>query len=63
MEQKYWELREAMERAHDRLCANYTQTNKIKYMDARYEFQNFCTMILEQLMDKNSDVLANLKEV
>ena len=63
MEQKYWELREAMERAHDQLCANCTQTNKIKYMDARYKFQNFCMAVLEQLMDENSDVLANLKGV
>lgn len=63
MEEKYWELREAMERAHDQLCAKYTQTNKIKYMDARYKFQSFCTKILEKLMDENSDVLANLKSI
>lgn len=59
----YWELREVMERAHDQLCANYTQTNKIKYMDARCKFQNFCTKILEKLMDENSDILANLKNI
>lgn len=63
MEEKYWELREAMERAHDQLCANYTQSNKIKYIDARMKFQSFCTEILERLMDENSDVLANLKKV
>lgn len=63
MEQKYWELREAMERAQDQLCANCTQTNKIKYMDARYKFQYFCMVVLEQLMDENSDILANLKRV
>ena len=63
MEEKYWELREAMERAHDQLCANYTQSNKIKYIDARMKFQSFCTEILEKLMDENSDVLVNLKKV
>lgn len=63
MEQKYWELRETMERAHDQLCANYTQSNKIKYMDARMKFQSFCTEILEKLMDENSDILANLKNI
>ena len=62
-EMTYWELRETMERAHDQLWANCTQTNKIKYMDARRKFQNFCMMVLEQLMDENSDVLANLKRV
>lgn len=63
MENKYWELRENMERAHDQLCANYTQSNKIKYMDARMKFQSFCTEILEKLMDENSNVLVNLKKV
>lgn len=62
-EATYWELREAMERAHDQLCANYTQNNKIKYMDARCKFQGFCMVILERLMDENPDVLANLKSV
>lgn len=61
MENKYWELRENMERAYDQLCANYTQSNKIKYIDARYKFQSLCTEILEKLMDEKSDVLAKLK--
>ena len=60
-EEKYWELREAMDRAHDKLCANYTQSNKLHYMDARMKFQAFCTEILEKLMEENSDVLARLK--
>ena len=37
-EEKYWELRETMDRAHDKLCANYTQSNKLHYMDARMKF-------------------------
>jgi hypothetical protein len=60
-EEKYWELREMMDRAHDKLCANYTQSNKLRYMDARMKFQAFCTEILEKLMEENSDVLARLK--
>lgn len=61
MEEKYWELRENMERAHDKLCGNYSQQNKIKYMDARYKFENFCVKVLEKLMEENSDILKNLK--
>ncbi len=61
MEKKYWELRKNMERAHDELCGNYSQKNKIKYMDARYKFENFCAKILEKLMEENSDILKNLK--
>ena len=63
MEEKYWELRENMERAHDKLCANYTQINQLCYMDARIRFQSFCTEILEKLMNENSDILANLKKI
>lgn len=63
MEEKYWELRENMERAHDQLCAKYTRSNEIKYMDARIKFQSFCTKILEKLMDENSDILTNLKNI
>jgi hypothetical protein len=60
-EEKYWELRENMDRAHDKLCANYTQSNKLHYMDARMKFQAFCAEILEKLMEENSDVLTRLK--
>lgn len=61
MEEKYWGLRETMDRAHDKLCANYTQSNKLRYMDARMKFQTFCTEILEKLIDENSDILERLK--
>jgi hypothetical protein len=61
MEEKFWELREAMDRAHDKLCANYTQSNKLRYMDARMKFQAFCTGVLEKLMDENPNVLKGLE--
>lgn len=61
MEEKYWELREAMDRAHDKLCANYTAENYIAYLSAKQIFENFCVEILEKLMEENSDVLAHLK--
>ena len=60
-EEKYWELRENMDRAYGKLCANYTKSNKLHYMDARMKFQAFCTEILEKIMKENSDVLARLK--
>lgn len=63
MEQKYWELREAMERAYDKRARKQTSENYISYLTARGEYETFCVKVLEQLMDENSDVLANLKGV
>ena len=61
MEEKYWELREAMERAHDQWVGRETATNYIAYLSAKGEYETFCVSILEQLMEENSDVLQNLK--
>lgn len=63
MEEKYWELREKWERAEDKYSCYPTPTNFIASVEAREEFQNFCVKILEKLMDENSDVLANLKNI
>jgi hypothetical protein len=61
MEQKYWELREAMERAYDKWKGKETCENYVSYLTARGEYETFCVKVLEQLMDENSDVLTNLK--
>ena len=61
MEEKYWELREAVDRAYDNFHKKYSGENHIAYLTAKQEFEDFCVTILEKLMDENSDVLAHLK--
>ena len=61
MEERYWELREACERAFDRLVADKRESNLQAYKEALSIYQDFCMDILERLMDKNADVLKNLK--
>lgn len=63
MEEKYWELRENMERAEDKYFYRPTPANFMAWNGAREVFQNFCVKVLEKLMDENSDVLANLKKI
>lgn len=60
-EEKYWELREAVERAYDKCYSHHTANNYIAYLSAKQIFENFCVEILEKLMDENSDVLVRLK--
>ena len=61
MEEKYWELRENVERAYDKCCAHYTAENHIAYISAKQIYENFCVEVLERLMEENSDILAQLK--
>lgn len=61
-ETRYWELREACERAFDIWMGNpRKEENHQKYWAALSEYQDFCMDVLEMLMDENSDVLARLK--
>ena len=60
-EEKYWELREAVERAYDKCYSHHTAENYITYLSAKQIFENFCVETLEKLMDENSDILARLK--
>lgn len=60
-EEKYWELREAMDRAWDEYMRDPDPIVKIEYDYAYDRFADFCVKILEKLMDENSDVLARLK--
>ena len=36
--------------------------SKLKYDTAYQRYMEFCSEVLEKLMDENSDVLKNLKE-
>ena len=62
MEERYWELREECERAFDKWCDQSTRSNYLAYEKAQDNFKGFCVDILEDLMDRNPDVLKNLKE-
>lgn len=61
MEEKYWELREAVDRAWDEVCKNPTIENLQAYNIICRKFDVFCVQVLEKLMDENSDVLTRLK--
>ena len=62
MEERYWELREACERAFDRWIADKRESTFRTYKEALSIYQDFCMDILERLMDENADVLKNLKD-
>lgn len=61
MEEKYWELREAMDRAWDEYMRDPNPIAKIEYDSAYDGFADLCMKILEKLMDENSDILERLK--
>ena len=56
LEERYWELREAMDRAEDRHDHN-------AYIEAKEEYICFCTSILEEIMEEHSNVLKKLKNI
>ena len=61
MEEKYWELREAKDRAFDKWFVTREETDYVAFVIASQEFELFCVNVLTQLMEENSDVLARLK--
>ena len=61
MEQRYWELREEVERAYDVYVGNPNRANEEKLAIAEDDFSSFCVSVLVRLMDENSDVLERLK--
>ena len=61
MEEKYWELRENVDRAWDEYNKNPNRSINLGYDIALREYTYFCVEVLERLMDENSDVLARLK--
>ena len=63
MEERYWELREQVERTFDKWIGDKRESNFQAYKEALGIYQDFCMDILERLMDENADVLKNLKEM
>lgn len=61
MEEKYWELREAVDRAWDKHYQAPTAITKMRYDAAYQRYMEFCSVVLEKLMDENADVLKHLK--
>ena len=61
MEEKYWELRENVERAYDKYFSSRSPWDFAKYVQAKDELAEFCMYICEKLIEENSDVLARLK--
>ena len=61
MEERYWELREESERAFDKWFADKRESNFHAYKEALGNYQDYCTHILEMLMDENPDALKILK--
>ena len=61
MEEKYWELRENLDRAFDKYFASRSPWDFAKYEQAKDEFADFCMDVCEKLMEENSDVLKRLK--
>lgn len=62
-EERYYELREAVDRAWDEYNREPNITTNINYDVAVNEFRDFCVEILEKLIEENSDVLERLKNV
>lgn len=62
MEEKYWELREECERTFNRWITDKRESNFQTYKEALSVYQDFCMDVLKRLMDKNADVLKNLKD-
>ena len=62
MEERYWELREEVERTFDRWMADKRESNLQAHKEAFSTYQDFCMDVLERLMDENADVLKNLKD-
>jgi hypothetical protein len=54
LEERYWELREAMDRADD-------EHDYEAYNEANEEYICLCLDILEEIMEEHSDVLKRLK--
>lgn len=62
MEKRYWELREAVDRAWDNFIREPNAHFKLEYDTTLKEYMVFCSEVLEKLMDENSDVLKHLKD-
>lgn len=61
-EENYYRLLEERDRAKD-ICAEkpFSERAWNEYKEAEQEFEAYCAIILERLMEDNMDILARLK--
>ena len=62
MEQRYWELRNACEKAFEEYMKTPTDSKLADYREVLGRYQDCCMDILERLMDENADLLKNLRD-
>ena len=58
---KYRNLKQALDEAWDTWASDPTDENYTEMSVAKSRYSIFCTDVLEQLMEKNQDVLQRLK--
>ena len=63
MFEKYWELRENVDRTFDKWCATVSNDDYVAYTIAKQQFEGYCVDVLTQLMEENTDVLERLKKI
>lgn len=61
MIEKYWTLRENVNKAFDKWFATRENEDYIAYTIAKQKFEGYCVDILALLMEENADVLERLK--
>lgn len=61
-EENYYRLMEERDRAKDR-CVQMPFNARVweEYKEAEREFEAYCAIVLERLIEDNADVLARLK--
>lgn len=60
-EETYFELLENYDRAKDKHAKTLSVEDFDNLLQAKRIFQEFCTVVLEKILEKNSNILENLK--
>ncbi len=61
IEERYYELLEARDRAYDQMCGSYREDYKREFERANTHFANYCIAVLGMIMEQQSDILIKLK--
>ena len=63
MFEKYWVLRENVNKAFDKWYTTRENNDYVAYTIAKQQFEGFCVDVLAQIMAENADVLERLKKI
>ena len=63
MFEKYWVLRENVNKAFEKWYATKDNNDYVAYTIAKQQFEGCCVDVLTQLMEENADVLERLKKI